>query len=114
MRRSKTDDDRAEGAMWRDFGLRKALANMPADSPGRGVIQALLARGSLTEEEGGASKHRAYGQHWRTCPRTRPGAPWSRHCWHARRTPRQHPLQPVIGIFQSSSNAWPRCAIAAN
>ena len=52
MRRSKTDDDRAEGAMWRDFGLRKALANMPADSPGRGVIQALLARGSLTEEEG--------------------------------------------------------------
>jgi hypothetical protein len=37
--------------MWRDFGLRKALANMPADSPGRGVIQALLERGSLTQDE---------------------------------------------------------------
>src|SRR5437763_1305402 len=44
-------DDSAEGAMWREFGLRKALANMPADSPGRAVIETLLARGTLTPEE---------------------------------------------------------------
>src|SRR4051812_14284034 len=46
---SRHDD--AEGAMWREFGLRRALANMPRRSPGRAVIEALLARGSLTEEE---------------------------------------------------------------
>ena len=44
MRSEASDDDRAEGAMWREFGLRKALANMPADSPGRTVVEALLAR----------------------------------------------------------------------
>ena len=44
MRNEASDDDRAEGAMWREFGLRKALANMPADSPGRAVVEALLAR----------------------------------------------------------------------
>src|SRR5690348_6331799 len=41
-----------EGAMWREFGLRNALAHMPANSPGRPVVEALLERGSLTAEEG--------------------------------------------------------------
>jgi hypothetical protein len=42
----------AEGAMWREFGLRNALAHMPANSPGRPVVEALLARGTLTPDEG--------------------------------------------------------------
>jgi hypothetical protein len=42
----KHDEDSAEGAMWRQFGLRKALANMEPDSPGRAVIENLLARGT--------------------------------------------------------------------
>jgi hypothetical protein len=46
------ENESAEGAMWREFGLRKALANMPRHSPGRAVIEALLARGTLTPEEG--------------------------------------------------------------
>ena len=46
------DRETAEGALWREFGLRKALANMPSHSPGRAVIEALLARGTLTPEEG--------------------------------------------------------------
>src|SRR5438067_11280071 len=46
------DSETAEGALWREFGLRKALANMPSHSPGRAVIEALLARGTLTPEEG--------------------------------------------------------------
>jgi Short C-terminal domain len=44
--------DGPEGAAWREFGLRQALAHMPRTSPGRAVIEALLARGSLTDEEG--------------------------------------------------------------
>jgi len=32
----------ADRAMWREFGLRNALAHMPADSPGRAVVQSLL------------------------------------------------------------------------
>jgi Short C-terminal domain len=44
MRDEASDEDRVEGAMWREFGLRNALANMPADSPGRAVVEALLAR----------------------------------------------------------------------
>src|SRR5689334_3838935 len=42
----------AEGAMWREFGLRNALAHMPANSPGRPVVEALLERGTLTPDEG--------------------------------------------------------------
>jgi hypothetical protein len=38
--------------MWREFGLRNALAHMPANSPGRPVVEALLARGTLTQDEG--------------------------------------------------------------
>jgi hypothetical protein len=38
--------------MWREFGLRNALAHMPANSPGRPVVEALLARGTLTADEG--------------------------------------------------------------
>ena len=38
--------------MWREFGLRNALAHMPANSPGRPVVEALLARGTLTPDEG--------------------------------------------------------------
>jgi Lon protease-like protein len=38
--------------MWREFGLRTALAHMPRHSPGRAVIETLLARGSLTDEDG--------------------------------------------------------------
>ena len=49
MRRRERD---AEGAMWREFGLRNALAHMPANSPGRPVVEALLARGTLTPDEG--------------------------------------------------------------
>jgi Short C-terminal domain len=45
------ESESAEGAMWREFGLRRALANMPSHSPGRPVIEALLARGTLTAEE---------------------------------------------------------------
>jgi polyhydroxyalkanoate synthesis regulator phasin len=45
-------ENEAVGAAWREFGLRKALANMPANSPGRPVVEALLARGKLTPEEG--------------------------------------------------------------
>ena len=41
---SPHNDDFAEGVRWREFGLRNALAHMPADSPGRSVIEALLAR----------------------------------------------------------------------
>ena len=44
MGHEASEDDRAEGAMWREFGLRNALANMPAGSPGRAVVEALLAR----------------------------------------------------------------------
>src|SRR5919199_6852839 len=43
---------RSEDEMWREFGLRNALAHIPRRSPGRAVIEALLARGSLGEEEG--------------------------------------------------------------
>src|ERR1700694_5226102 len=46
------ENERGEGAMWREFGLRQALASMPRHSPGRAVIEALLARGTLTPEEG--------------------------------------------------------------
>lgn len=44
--------DRSEGDLWREFGLRNALAHMPHSSPGRAVIEALLAQGRLTDEEG--------------------------------------------------------------
>jgi hypothetical protein len=40
-----------EGALWREFGLRQALAHMPRRSPGRAAIEALLARGTLTHQE---------------------------------------------------------------
>jgi hypothetical protein len=46
----KHDEDRAEGAMWREFGLRNALAHMEPDSPGRAVIENLLARGRLARD----------------------------------------------------------------
>jgi hypothetical protein len=44
--------DGPEGAAWREVGLRRALAHMPRTAPGRAAIEALLARGSLTDEEG--------------------------------------------------------------
>ena len=50
---SAHDDDRAAGKVWREFGLRKALADMPSDSPGRRVVEALLAgeaRGDIPTE----------------------------------------------------------------
>ena len=43
---------RSEDEMWREFGLRNALARMPRRSPGRAIVETLLARGSLSEEEG--------------------------------------------------------------
>jgi Short C-terminal domain len=46
-----TTENDTEGAIGREFGLRRALANMPRHSPGRAVIEALLARGTLTAEE---------------------------------------------------------------
>ncbi len=45
-------DRDAKGAMWREFGLRNTIAHMPANSPGRPVVEALLARGTLTPAEG--------------------------------------------------------------
>ena len=50
---STRDDDRAAGKVWREFGLRKALSEMPSDSPGRRVVEALLAgeaRGDIPTE----------------------------------------------------------------
>jgi hypothetical protein len=43
---------RSEDEMWRELGLRTALARMPRHSPGRAVIEALLTRGSLSKEDG--------------------------------------------------------------
>jgi hypothetical protein len=46
----KREEDRDEDLMWREFGLRNALAHMPSGSPGRAVIESLLARGTLAGE----------------------------------------------------------------
>ena len=66
-------DDRAEGAMWREFGLRNALSHMPADSPGRAVVEALLARGTLTAEEGRRFKARGLRAALANMPAESPG-----------------------------------------
>jgi hypothetical protein len=72
MLASRRDRD-AEGAMWREFGLRRALANMPSDSPGRAVVEALLARGTLTEEEGRRFKRRGLRAALDSMPSDSPG-----------------------------------------
>jgi hypothetical protein len=66
-------DNDAEGAMWREFGLRRALANMPADSPGRPVVEALLARGTLSPEEGRRFKTRGLRAALASMPSDSPG-----------------------------------------
>jgi hypothetical protein len=67
------DGDRAEGAMWREFGLRRALDHMPARSPGRAVIEALLARGRLTPEEARQFKRRGLRSALASMPADAPG-----------------------------------------
>jgi Short C-terminal domain len=50
-KRLDVDEADENGDQWREFGLRNALAHMPQDSPGRAVIEALLARGRLGPED---------------------------------------------------------------
>ena len=69
----REDDDNEEGQMWREFGLRRALASMPKDSPGRPVVEALLARGSLTPEEQRRFKIRGLSTALESMPADSPG-----------------------------------------
>lgn len=67
----KADDP--EGRTWREFGLTQALRNMPSDSPGRAVVEALLARGTLTPEEKRRFKARGLRAALATMPADSPG-----------------------------------------